>query len=223
MKIRAILGALILLVSGQVGAAIVNELDVALGDTGDKPSTASILYGNGSLTQIDGYITGDSRRVDMYGIYLSTSELFAAYTTITVGDPGELSVFLFDDQGIGIVGAKQGQRLNNIVPSYTGLHYLAVAQGQTFEPYALTDSVHNFHNPIFTTNTSFGYHIPGGPAANLPVSGWGGTVSGNYDEYSIFLQGASLVPSPVPIPATLLLFGTGLLGLIGFSKRRKAA
>jgi hypothetical protein len=30
-------------------------------------------------------------------------------------------------------------------------------------------------------------------------------------------------PSPVPVPPALLLFGTGLLGLIGFSKRRNAA
>jgi len=30
-------------------------------------------------------------------------------------------------------------------------------------------------------------------------------------------------PIPIPIPAAVWLFGTGLLGLIGFSKRRKAA
>jgi len=31
------------------------------------------------------------------------------------------------------------------------------------------------------------------------------------------------MPSAIPIPAAIWLFGTGLLGLIGFSKRRKAA
>jgi hypothetical protein len=29
--------------------------------------------------------------------------------------------------------------------------------------------------------------------------------------------------SPVPIPATVWLFGTALVGLVGFGKRRKAA
>ncbi len=31
------------------------------------------------------------------------------------------------------------------------------------------------------------------------------------------------IASPVPVPAAIWLFGTGILGLIGFSKRRKAA
>jgi len=30
-------------------------------------------------------------------------------------------------------------------------------------------------------------------------------------------------PSPIPAPAAIWLFGTGLIGLVGFSKRRKAA
>lgn len=31
------------------------------------------------------------------------------------------------------------------------------------------------------------------------------------------------IPSPVPVPAAIWLFGTALIGLVGFSKRRKAA
>lgn len=34
---------------------------------------------------------------------------------------------------------------------------------------------------------------------------------------------AELVLAPVPIPAAIWLFGTGLIGLAGFSKRKKAA
>ena len=41
-----------------------------------------------------------------------------------------------------------------------------------------------------------------------------------YDNYSI--NAVSDVP-PVPVPAAIWLFGTALIGLVGFSKRRKAA
>ena len=161
----------------------------------------------------------------MYGINLSSTDVFHAITTITSGTQGVLSAFLFDEYGIGIAAAKQdgGGYLLNITPDYTGLHYLAVAQGHDLEPSALIDPTHNGTARIFTTKTSFGYYVPGGPAANLPVSAWGGTVSGNPRTYSIALHGASLVPvSPVPAPPALLLFGTGIIGLIGFSRRRKA-
>jgi hypothetical protein len=44
---------------------------------------------------------------------------------------------------------------------------------------------------------------------------------------SVTTQGDSVISeltlSPVPIPAAFWLFGTGLIGLIGFSKRKKAA
>ena len=49
------------------------------------------------------------------------------------------------------------------------------------------------------------------------------TLSDSTDEGHFMVRGDSISPpSPVPAPPALLLFGTGLLGLIGFSKRRKA-
>ena len=39
---------------------------------------------------------------------------------------------------------------------------------------------------------------------------------------SLLVRGGSTI-SPVPVPAAIWLFGTGIIGLIGFSKRRKAA
>jgi hypothetical protein len=37
-------------------------------------------------------------------------------------------------------------------------------------------------------------------------------------------SGLAIAPvSPVPVPAAIWLFGTGLIGLIGFTKRRKPA
>jgi hypothetical protein len=47
---------------------------------------------------------------------------------------------------------------------------------------------------------------------------WG---SGNQADSLTLNVGADL--NPVPVPATIWLFGTALIGLVGFSKRRKAA
>ncbi len=53
--------------------------------------------------------------------------------------------------------------------------------------------------------------------ANVPqgdLSGWGGT------SYGLHLQGT--IASSIPVPAAAWLFGSGLLGLIGIAKKKKA-
>jgi hypothetical protein len=47
---------------------------------------------------------------------------------------------------------------------------------------------------------------------------WVGQDQGSISNFAIY--GTA---SPIPVPTAIWLFGTGLLGLIGFSKRRKAA
>ena len=64
---------------------------------------------------------------------------------------------------------------------------------------------------------------------NVLASNWGAGIVSNvlgldlsfHSQYSV--SNWSISVSPVPVPATLWLFGTGLIGLIGFSKRRKTA
>jgi len=73
-----------------------------------------------------------------------------------------------------------------------------------------------------------GYWLPYEVSATLQYSVVGtyahqafqpGTGSARFDEEVTF---AIFTPSPIPVPAAVWLFGTGILGLIGFSKRRKA-
>ncbi|MCP4331014.1 MAG: PEP-CTERM sorting domain-containing protein [Gammaproteobacteria bacterium] len=45
--------------------------------------------------------------------------------------------------------------------------------------------------------------------------------SGFVTELQAGLGAGSIEVSPIPVPAAIWLFGTGLIGLIGFSKRRK--
>jgi hypothetical protein len=76
-----------------------------------------------------------------------------------------------------------------------------------------------------------------GDSANLPETFLFNSLFANVDQvtwnqvspfhqFDNLVINPSVVPSPpsaVPIPATVWLFGTALIGLIGFGKRRKAA
>jgi hypothetical protein len=48
------------------------------------------------------------------------------------------------------------------------------------------------------------------------------TVTGNDVPSGNFYDNVSLAPSAVPVPAAVWLFGSGLLGLVGVARRRKA-
>ncbi len=52
---------------------------------------------------------------------------------------------------------------------------------------------------------------------------WGGGGGLAFDGHIYALSQEITVPSAVPVPAAIWLFGSGILGLIGFSRRKKAA
>ena len=117
--------------------------------------------------------------------------------------------------GVGSLGASDGTLVNFGKSSYT------LPMGPV--PMATT---------TFNTATIPGSGLTSNPSGTLPFSddGIGGSpmVAGpfpgfnaNFDITSITVD--SITTSPVPVPAAVWLFGSGLLGLVGVARRRKTA
>lgn len=59
-------------------------------------------------------------------------------------------------------------------------------------------------------------------ASNVGAA-WGGFEGTPYTEvFSLDFSNGTIIPSAVPVPAAVWLFGSGLIGLVGFAKRKKA-
>jgi hypothetical protein len=71
----------------------------------------------------------------------------------------------------------------------------------------------------FTTTTTLGPDVSGGVTLLLK-SGCGGAPTCVSDAY---FDNVSMTVAAVPVPAAVWLFGSGLLGLIGVARRKKAA
>ena len=71
----------------------------------------------------------------------------------------------------------------------------------------------------FSITTTLGLDVSGGVTLLLK-SGCGGAASCVSDAY---FDNASMTVAAVPVPAAVWLFGSGLLGLIGVARRKKAA
>ena len=71
----------------------------------------------------------------------------------------------------------------------------------------------------FSITTTLGPDVSGGVTLLLK-SGCGGAASCVSDAY---FDNASMTVAAVPVPAAVWLFGSGLLGLIGVARRKKAA
>jgi len=69
------------------------------------------------------------------------------------------------------------------------------------------------------------FDVTGNLLFGKALNGFGvyGYESGGFTSERTYLDDVVLSTSPVPIPAAIWLFGTALIGLLGFGKRRKVA
>jgi hypothetical protein len=189
-----------------------------IGDAGDRPGSAQVIAGAGSLDSIKGSI-GVSGDADMYGIFITGLGTFSATTVGTSGSFDDTQLFLFTSAGIGVYANDDNVGFrsllpagNGLTPLAPGLYYLAIS-GFDKDPISAGGL-------IFPSTPFNGLFGPTGVGGGSGITGYTSS-STNSGSYTINLTGAQFVSASVPEPSALLLLGAGLAG-IGIWRRKAA-
>ncbi|MFC1560703.1 VPLPA-CTERM sorting domain-containing protein [Pseudomonadota bacterium] len=223
MKIRIILGALVLLVSGQVSASplyytfsgSVNRSFDVTGVINDTFGTSDIA-GNpveyvflvdfevqGLLKLNDGttYTLRDSvnsvYELDNFFSDLISGSLLDEKDGGSYNSPKQAAAYIYGSSGKGI--ASTTPNATRLLAGSADNRIDLLGRGLLFNEWIVGTSIIAEENSFDSNN-----------------------------QYSVIASDLILTRispslSPVPAPAAIWLFGTGLIGLVGFSKRRKAA
>ena len=160
-------------------------------------------------------VGGISTDADMYSFYWGGG----MFQADTFGTAFDTQLFLFDSTGAGVwanddaVSACCGFRSEIIDAALAaGTYFIAIS--------AFNNDPRDGSNGLLFTSSFF---VQEGPLGSEVLASWDGSTSHEAEEYFINFYEATSMPPPIPVPAAVWLFGSGLLGLIGIARRKKAA
>ena len=200
-KIKLILGALALLFSSIANSSIYDISGSWLAS--DIPKIGGPFAGLFSLTY-------DDTSAPLTGVGHELLDL-----------PLDSFSFLGDNYG-GFDSTNSGVSLHYYDRNLTGLHIAGAENsyhgiGHFTDDFAIGFGINGPGDMYFAEKNTFGIQLALYGWMTIDVMKDGDQLWG-YDNEAL-----RVFPSAVPVPAAIWLFGTALIGLIGFSKRRKAA
>ncbi|MBW1693387.1 MAG: PEP-CTERM sorting domain-containing protein [Deltaproteobacteria bacterium] len=175
-------------------------------DAGALIDTAQVTHGPKMLDYIYGELTGND--VDLYQIWINDTSAFSvtvlwadlSYNDPEITDDNDAVLYLFDSDGLQVLWDDDNGY--GLLPQFNS--------GQ------ISDEDEGIYYLAFTLFGTW-------PNSSDGLVGWSYTNSPQAGDYILSLTGTSPSArhSPVPEPATILLFSSGLIGLAGIRKRFK--
>jgi hypothetical protein len=201
-KIKLILAASFLLLSGQVNASLIQVIQ-----TFHDASLVAIVNGSDQLVTGDWIFKGltDTTATDQW-----TSDILAGNYASTV---------TLTQTSLGL----NDELVTNLNFPWVFADRVGFSESNASAPWTRTTG--SFSDPnIFPTLSELSiaqhsdtYNTLGQQSIGFQLAN-GMLIQGNQEYFGL---SSSISVSPIPVPPALLLFGTGLLGLIGFSKVRQ--
>jgi hypothetical protein len=191
------------------------------GDAGKLPATAQVITGPSgtSISKITAAL-GFAGDVDMFALLIPNPALFSATVAALGGSFVDSQLFLFNTAGLGVRANDDAIGLRSRLPvgslgGPAGLYYLAISDYDN-DPVSATGAI--FPDTPFTT-----VHGPTGSGGASPITSWDNSMANESGTYRITFTGATVVSSttPTPEPSAYILFGSGLVGMLGYGWRKQ--